>query len=896
MAGPLATPPGRALLAASKAAALLTAVVGALVLLGWLLDIRALKAILPGFATMKPNTALCFLLLGAALWLLPKPGEDVRPWRRPAWIAPALIVALVAGVTLIEYGVAVDLWIDRLLFADAVATEAPHPGRMSPMTALAFALTSAALLLAGTRRAKARLPAQLFAAAAGLMALVAVLGYGYGVQALYQVGPYASTAFHTAVTFLVLAAGTLCAVHDAPPMSILAADLPGAKFARNLLVALVVVVPVVGWLRLKGQEAGWYGTEYGLAVMVVASMVILAGVILFHAHWANRADERILRAQRLYALLSHTNQSVVHARDRDALLEQICRGTVEVGGFACAWVGWIDERGEVTGIAARAGADEELVADAVHAMREQTDVRARFARIAVDAQTVVVNDLARLPVSRKRDAALLRLGYRSVAGLPIRSAGRVHAVLMVYSTKAEHFEEAELRLLGEIATDIGFALDQLELEAGRREAEQEIRRLNATLASQAERLRILHEIDRGLVAEETPEAIAAAAIGPLRELLGVARAIVNVFDLAAGEVEWLAAAGRRRIHRGPGVRYSMRFMGDVEALKKGELQRIDVHALPPGPDVDALLASGVREYLVVPMIAGGELIGALSFGGAPGPFPTRQIGIAQEAAAQLAIAIAQARLHERVRRQAEALELRVRERTAQLEAANKDLESFTYSVSHDLRAPLRAIDGFSHMLEEDYRERLDAEGRRLLGQVRAGAARMVRLIDDLLELSRAGRAPLARRNADMSALANDAAGEVLRDVNGARPAIEVGPLPPASCDPALLRQVWLNLIGNAVKYSSRRAAPLVAISGWRDDARTVYCVRDNGAGFDMRYYDKLFGVFQRLHRQEDFGGTGVGLAIAQRIIVRHGGSVWAEAKVDEGASFFFSLPSNRETA
>ena len=190
-----------------------------------------------------------------------------------------------------------------------------------------------------------------------------------------------------------------------------------------------------------------------------------------------------------------------------------------------------------------------------------------------------------------------------------------------------------------------------------------------------ERLELLQQIDRALIAEESPEAIAGAALVPLRELLGVPRAIVNLFDLAAGEVEWLAAAGRRRIRLGPGVRYSIRLMGDVEALQRGEPQVIDVHSLPPSPEVDALLASGVHVYMAVPMIVGGELIGALSFGGAPGPFPPEQVSIAQEAAMQFAIAIAQARLHARVKRQAEELERRVQERTADLLYANEALQT-----------------------------------------------------------------------------------------------------------------------------------------------------------------------------------------------------------------------------
>jgi light-regulated signal transduction histidine kinase (bacteriophytochrome) len=376
-------------------------------------------------------------------------------------------------------------------------------------------------------------------------------------------------------------------------------------------------------------------------------------------------------------------------------------------------------------------------------------------------------------------------------------------------------------------------------------------------------------------------------IVPLRELLGVARAIVNRFDLALGEVEWIAAAGRRRVHAGPGVRYSIRMMGEVDALKRGETQIVDTRRLAPGPEVDALLASGVDVYRVVPMIAGGELLGAISFGGESAKSPEEQLQVAKEVAAQLAIALTMARLIAQVRQHATELESKVMERTAELEAVNKELGSFTYSVSHDLRAPLRAIDGYGRMLEEDYAARLDGEGRRLLAVVRDNSRQMGRLIDDLLEFSRLGRQTPAKQSIDMTALAREAADEAVR---GTRTALEVGSLPAAAADRALLRQVWVNLIGNAVKYSGKSERPRVEIGGHVDGEEGVYWVRDNGAGFDMRYAAKLFGVFQRLHGQDEFPGTGVGLAIVQRVVTRHGGRVWAEGKVGEGARFSFTLP------
>jgi len=227
---------------------------------------------------------------------------------------------------------------------------------------------------------------------------------------------------------------------------------------------------------------------------------------------------------------------------------------------------------------------------------------------------------------------------------------------------------------------------------------------------------------------------------------------------------------------------------------------------------------------------------------------------------------------------------------AQLENANQELESFSYSVSHDLRAPLRVIDGFSLALLEDYGTSLPREGQDLLARVRQQAQRMAQLIEDLLEFSRLGRKPLDVTSVDLAALVQAVVQE-LQQANADRTvAVTVAPLPPAMGDRALLRQVLTNLIGNAFKFTRQRPDAQVEI-GFRDDnGERVYYVRDNGAGFDMQYASKLFGVFQRLHPAADFEGTGVGLALVQRIIHRHGGRVWGEGQVNEGATFQFTLP------
>jgi PAS domain S-box-containing protein len=237
------------------------------------------------------------------------------------------------------------------------------------------------------------------------------------------------------------------------------------------------------------------------------------------------------------------------------------------------------------------------------------------------------------------------------------------------------------------------------------------------------------------------------------------------------------------------------------------------------------------------------------------------------------------------------LEQKVIERTEQLGIINRELEAFTYSVSHDLRAPLRIIDGFADMLVTDHSDRLDGEGRRLLGIIMANASRMGRLIDDLLNLSHLGRKEIATTAVDMDRLVRSAIDEQLAVYAGTAAKITTDPLLPGYCDQNLILQVWGNFISNSLKYSAKEKEPAIHIWSYRSGSSIVYAVRDNGVGFDMKYADKLFGVFQRLHKATDYEGTGVGLALVQRIVVKHGGKVWAESRPGEGATFCFSLPA-----
>lgn len=244
---------------------------------------------------------------------------------------------------------------------------------------------------------------------------------------------------------------------------------------------------------------------------------------------------------------------------------------------------------------------------------------------------------------------------------------------------------------------------------------------------------------------------------------------------------------------------------------------------------------------------------------------------------------------ERAEAQIKLLNANLQQNLQQLEAANKELESFSYSVSHDLRAPLRSILGYAQVLEEDHADKLNQDARQVLSTIQQNAVRMNSLIDDLLEFSRLGKQELQKSEVNTEKIVKSTLQQISASTRHSAE-VKINSLMPAYADYSLLNQVWVNLISNAIKYSAKKERPVVEIGSHKEDNEIIFYIKDNGSGFNMEYVHKLFSVFQRLHKAEEFEGTGVGLALVQRIVNRHGGRVWAEGKVSEGATFYFSLP------
>ena len=689
-------------------------VLGLLVLGGWLFDIPSLTGVLPGQATMKPNTAVCFVLLGAGLCLLAREGRIARGAARVA----ATLVLMVAVATVIEYGTSWNLGIDELLFRDPRTPPELNPGRMAVATAVGFLLSASAFLLTERGERHGAVGSMTLALSGTVVAIGALglLGYAFEVVFLYTWYSFGSIAVPAAAGFILLGAGLLAAGRAGAQRSRPVSE--EQRITRTAALALIVAAGAMGIVGISAVESQLRRSiESELRQLLDAQLAELTANLELRA---TRAEIITTRPNMLRYLRILTAGS---PRDQEA--RRVIQGVLESflphdfsmisvslpGGEEVARAGEtpsastleipLDQRGnaklvwrgdmslhhqlalrDADGTLGSVVAEQRLprvtqlllgnrtsFASAEFLLCSPAGPAFRCFPSRLSGGTIVVVPYAQRGPPRLAQRALAEgpgvstsLDYRGhrVLGAFTRLPGSgLVAVLKVdvdeiYAPIRRQVGLAMLLVaavtVGGVAlvwTRVGPLAASLEMRVRDRTAE--LHESEAALAKAAERLSLLHEIDRGVIAGEPPVAVAEAVLGRLRELLGVPRAIVNLFDFETGEAEWLAAAGRRRVRVGPGVRFPLSLMGDIDGLRRGELQVVEATAQPHSEAVEALLASGVHQYMVVPMIAEGELIGGLSFGGAPGQFPPEQIAIAQEVAAQLAIAIAHMRLRDAFR-------------------------------------------------------------------------------------------------------------------------------------------------------------------------------------------------------------------------------------------------------
>jgi PAS domain S-box-containing protein len=417
----------------------------------------------------------------------------------------------------------------------------------------------------------------------------------------------------------------------------------------------------------------------------------------------------------------------------------------------------------------------------------------------------------------------------------------------------------------------------------RKHAEERLRR-------SAERLAALHDMDQAILAARSPAEIGRAAIGRLRRMIPSQRCSVVIFDVQRQEAQMIAGYANDRLLTAAPV--PMQHLPAGEVLRRGAVRYIeDVARAEEVPEVfRPLVEEGMRSILSVPLVVDGETIGEIELASVtPATFDAEHREIAQEIAAPLAIAIQHVRLRDELGHQTVELERRVVERGAALRAANAELETLLYSISHDLRAPVRHLGGFAQLLLDDCGPGLDATVRHYAERIREGASRMASLMDDLAMLARIGRQDLLRREVDLNTLVEDVVSQLQPQLDSRRVEWHIEELPVVECDPALARVAITSLLSNALKFTRTREQAEIRIRPIEAEDQAGIAIQDNGVGFKMAYAGKLFGLFQRLHRPDEFEGNGAGLALVQRIAHRHGGRLWAESELDAGATFHLTL-------
>jgi len=811
-------------------------VIGATALAGWALDWAALKSLLPGRARMAANGALAFVFAGIALWCQAVDSTNsTRQLAKTSWYRRcsqicAGLVVLIALLKASEYFFGWRLGLDHLGFYEDPAVIPPC--KMARATTLGFLLLGIALFLARDDRRIGLF--QILSLLGGVLGWLGLSRYIYGGDALLS---YGYMAANTAVAFIILGAGMLCTRPEGGLMALLLSKSTGGVLIRRVLPAALIVPLILGWFRVRGQLAGWYGTETGTALFALSNSLLFGVLIWGTAAGLHRSD-------------SQRNQAQRQLRQSEAQLRLVWENALD--GIRLA-----DQDGTI----------------------------------------VMVNAAYCSLVEKPRDAlegkplSVLYEAHRE------EEVMRNHRRRFLDRSVTQHFER-ELTLWNGKQLFLELSNSFLAMEGQRPLLVTTFR--DITERKRAERREAAFaKLARDLSAASSAAEAAALIAHIADDLIGWDSFSLGLYlaeeDLIVPVINIDMIDGKR-------VAVPPAYAGQPPSVRARQILEEGARLILRQPPLD-FAPEGVpfgdtgrpsASLMYLPVRLGQKTIGILTAQSyTPLAFDRHDLDLLQTLADQCAGALDRVRSREDLRQLNEELEQRVEQRTAQLEAAMHELEAFSYSVSHDLRAPLRGVDGFSRILREEYGPKLDAEGKRVLGVIQSETQRMGRLIDALLNFSRMGRQSMQSSVLDMTALARSAFEEVVATECKQPPDLDLQPLPAARGDQSLIRQVFVNILSNAVKFSQRQAAARIQISSRTDSGENVYLIKDNGVGFDPRYSDKLFGVFQRLHHEDEFGGTGVGLALVHRIIKRHGGRIWAEAKLEQGATFYFTLPEHK---
>ena len=773
--------------------------IGVMVLLGWALDITALKSVSPGLVSMKSNTAVGLVLSGVCLWWY-SAHEELSSQKKVLVTTISVTVFLIGTATLFEYLFSYNLGIDELLFKDHDEIGTSDPGRISPISAFNFSLLGVAISFLKHQRHH-----RVFQSLSLVILLSSFFGFtGYllNFQNLYTFQNYTDTALHSSVAFMLVSVCIFLIYPDRGVMGIINSQTLGGTLARKLLPIAVLLPMAIAWLRMKGEEEGLYRTEFGVAIFTILTVILLFIVIWMNVLHLFRLDLKRKEVERsLQVKNEELEQTLVIIDEKEKKIRQLFEAAPDA-------VITIDERGIIT--------NWNHQAEQMFGWKTEEVVGSELAETIIPEQYREAH--------RKGLKHFLKTGEGPVLNKPIE----------ITAVTREGLEfPVELKIspseTGGRYMFIGFVRDITE----RKKAEEELK-------NSGERFMKIFEFS------------------PVAK---------SMSEIETGKIVRINSAFEKmfKIDREDAIGRTAADLKFISKEKRAEIINTVIQQ------------EGILTKEMKVRRADGEAIDVMA------SFHLIEFDQTKYMLAALVDITERAKLESELKTKAEALQ-----------NANQELESFSYSVSHDLRAPLRAVTGFSNILLEDYGEKLDDEGKRTIDTIVKNTLRMGRLIDDILAFSRLSRQEFSRYPVDMKGVFSETFAELLSNEPPDRKVkFTIDDLENTTGDRAMITQVATNLLSNALKFTRPRELAEIHVGGEIIGNDYVYFVKDNGVGFDERYKDKLFGVFQRLHKDEEFEGTGVGLANVKRIVNRHGGRIWAESQIDQGTAFYFTLPSSK---
>ncbi len=863
-------------------------VVGFAVLLGWVFDLPVLKSVVPGVVSMKANTALAFVLAGFSLLFL----KAMRPnrWTRTLVQVFPAIVALIGLLTLSEYLFGWNLGIDQMLFREPSGTVGTSdPGRMAPATALNFSLLGLALLFPGRKTRLGLASSEILTIPAIFLAAAALIGYAYGAVDLAGMGAYTRMAVHTSATFIALGLGILVAYPNEGLAAIFLADSAGGHMARRLLPIALGSAVFLGWVKVVGQSQGLYGAAAGTALVVLALMTIVSISTFWNARSLNASDEQRERAdQALRESERKTRELMEHL--------PVGIGVSSTGGNP---VYANSALLSILGYRSR----EEFLKAPVPSLYANPQDRSRFLELLKGGG---VKDFE---FQYRRNDGSLAWGTMNAMVQKAPSGGSQIVTALQDVTERKRAEAQRDRLFN-------FSLDMLCI-AGfdgyfkqlNPAWEKALGWTNEELMSKPY-LEFVHPDDR------QPTIDAAGGLAEGKTVI----TFENRYRCKDGSYRWISWNSyplmeeklifadardvterkhseerfRMVVESSPNAIVMAESSGKI-VLVNSETERLFGYSRDGliGKPIEILIPKRFRAqhpelragFLskpeARPMGAGRDLYGLCK----DGTEVSVEIGLSPIETEQGTLLLSTI-VDISERKNAEKI---LAQQAQELVRSNAELEQFAYVASHDLQEPLRMVASYTQLLGKRYKGKLDKEADEFIRFAIDGANRMQSLINDLLAYSRVGSRGKEFQPTDVNAVVDEALSGLRLTIEDSDAEITRDPLPTVMADQAQLAQVFLNLVGNAIKFRGS-GRPKVHIRTEKKGREWVFSVRDHGIGIDPKYFDRLFVMFQRLHRRDEYPGTGIGLAVCKKIVERHGGRIWVESEPGQGSTFYFTIP------